>query len=1022
VEIDLKKAVSGIKAPILETRERNSTDYPFFLIFGAGVSYPSIPLADGIVERCREQLQKLGADLPPETSNPLERYESHFQAAYQHKKSRQEFLSSLIRTKPIPAATFRLAHLLGTGKLTNLIFTPNFDELLSRALRLLGSDDFVICDHPKTSQRINPNARELQLIHVHGTHWFYDCCNLRHEIKNRSTGAPDGESMRDRLDEVLRTRSPIVVGYAGWEDDVIMQALKQRIEGKDLPYNLYWFCYKRAEAQRLPKWLTEHDDVRLVVPTGSTAPPQTEDVSAAGTSRKAPPSSPSLEGGQAPEPVLPAFQVFDALIEAFHLDRPSLTANPLGFFADQLERSLNLGDAGTGPDPYALRDVLRRVRASVNFVQEQTDALEQVRDAMRTAAYAEATNAARGINLEVLSTRESEELESILEQVYLAVSDPDPVIGLNVCRIRSEVSEKFLTLDEANPDWALRAAKALHGQGYCLGQLGQHQESLTIYERIIERFQHSQDRDLLDRVARAHVNRGIALSMLDRSEEAIAALRRAIEIEGDLPQTWNLLGFFLSQKAGVEKDPQIARELRLEAIAAYDEVIRRFEGSPDPAMRDQVAKALFNKGATLEKDGQGPAGVAMYDDIVHRFGEALEPALRAAVAKALFYKGLALEKIGPSEAEIAAYDEVVRRFGDAPEPALREQVAFALFNKALALGQAGKSQEAVAAYDDLVRRFGNAPELTLREQVAWALFNKGVVFGQTGASPEAIAAYDAVVQLFGDSPEPLLREHVARALVNKGAALGQAGAQPDAIAAYDEVVRRFGEAPEPHLREQVAWALFNRGVAQAQTGASPDAIASYDEVIRRFGESPEPALLEQVARAFVNRGVALGQTGANAEAIASYDEVIHRFGQSREPALREQVVLAFINKANALDRSGSIDEAIRAYEEAVFLNPNNPDLWGNLTAVLLAKGHREDKPETWAEALDAARHAATLGGNRYNLACALVLSGAVDEALQELKGCLDRGDISREHVAQDQDWDGLREDGRFMEIMRVDKP
>ena len=58
-----------------------------------------------------------------------------------------------------------------------------------------------------------------------------------------------------------------------------------------------------------------------------------------------------------------------------------------------------------------------------------------------------------------------------------------------------------------------------------------------------------------------------------------------------------------------------------------------------------------------------------------RFGTAPEPALREQVAKALFNKGFRLGALGRSAEALAIYDDVVARFGSAPEPALREQVA-----------------------------------------------------------------------------------------------------------------------------------------------------------------------------------------------------------------------------------------------------------------------------------------------------------------------------------------------------------
>src|SRR5205814_2296673 len=98
--------------------------------------------------------------------------------------------------------------------------------------------------------------------------------------------------------------------------------------------------------------------------------------------------------------------------------------------------------------------------------------------------------------------------------------------------------------------------------------------------------------------------------------------------------------------------------------------------------------------------------VAAYDEVVRRFGDAPESALRELVAQSLVNKGTALGGLLRSDEEIAAYDEVVAHFSDATEPALREQVVKALVNKMRALSDARRAEEASAVRESLVRRFG----------------------------------------------------------------------------------------------------------------------------------------------------------------------------------------------------------------------------------------------------------------------------------------------------------------------------
>ena len=76
-----------------------------------------------------------------------------------------------------------------------------------------------------------------------------------------------------------------------------------------------------------------------------------------------------------------------------------------------------------------------------------------------------------------------------------------------------------------------------------------------------------------------------------------------------------------------------------EAIAAYDDLLARFGAATELPLREQVAKALFNKGVTLGALGRSEDAIAVYDDLLARFGAATELPLRELVAKALFNKG-----------------------------------------------------------------------------------------------------------------------------------------------------------------------------------------------------------------------------------------------------------------------------------------------------------------------------------------------------------------------------------------------
>jgi hypothetical protein len=105
----------------------------------------------------------------------------------------------------------------------------------------------------------------------------------------------------------------------------------------------------------------------------------------------------------------------------------------------------------------------------------------------------------------------------------------------------------------------------------------------------------------------------------------------ALEFALDAMTTLMALGDLV---AGVNAGMILGQLGRSEAIAVYDDVVSRFGEDDTPAVREQVASALVNKGITLGKLRRFAEERAVYDDLVSRFGEDDTPAVREQVAKA----------------------------------------------------------------------------------------------------------------------------------------------------------------------------------------------------------------------------------------------------------------------------------------------------------------------------------------------------------------------------------------------------
>lgn len=802
-EIRLHEAVDLIHQ-IVRQRCDSGGHSPFFFVVGAGISSPSIKLARQIEDECREVAIAFGRTEEPESDDPLERYSHWLHKAYPSSKSLQDHLRRMMESSPISRANLRLAHLLQDKTLARTAFTANFDDLLSRALSLFGQPHLT-CDHPQTASRMTTDWRDIQVVQVHGSYWFYDCCNLKCEIAERSQNAP----MSALLDQWLREHSPLVVGYAGWDGDIIMSALRRRLDSGKFGTPIFWFCYTPGALSSLPEWLKKSSDtsnIYFVLPEEPDQAPLSEGKrESAGAPLVPRQQSADSEAGDdlsnPSEPRLPAFKVFEALIRKFQLASPKLTQNPVQFFADSLRTQVQTSpEEAEYPDIYGFHKVIERLELGGNLLLEherhsEPDPLDSLREAVRQADYRAAIAACQKYDLQSLPRKDLRQAMVLLWKELLSIDDNSP-------------------------------------------------EKLAGYQVIADIGNRLGDPSGLGYVGRALINKAVVFGNLHRADEA---------------------------------------------LATYDEVVRRFGNSPSPRLRGIAAHALVNKGAALLTIDKYEEAIEIYNDAVIRFGNSTEPAIQEHVARALVNRGSALANLDRKEEAVVTYDEVVHRFDDSTVPAVREQVAAALAYKGYAAGAMGRSDEAIALCDEVIRRFGNNPEPRLQQQVARAVGNRGFALGKAGRREEEIAWYDQFMSRFGNSSDPAILAMQARVLHGKAAVFQSVGRDEECIELCDEVIRRFGDAPGPDFVEPVAFAFVTKGYSLEKLRRTDDNISTFNLFLNQFGNSEKKSILPYIAWTLFQLGRALDESGKQTEAQANYREVVSRFESNPAPSITKIV-------------------------------------------------------------------------------------------------------------------------------------
>jgi len=191
-----------------------------------------------------------------------------------------------------------------------------------------------------------------------------------------------------------------------------------------------------------------------------------------------------------------------------------------------------------------------------------------------------------------------------------------------------------------------------------------------------------------------------------------------------------------------------------EEIAAFDKLIATYSSGTSPAIREQVAKAMVNKGFVLGEMEKPDEAIATFDKLIAAYSSDTSPAIREVVAKAMVNKGVALGKVGKPDEAITTYDKLIATYSSDNTPSIREVVAKAMVGKGVALGEMGKPDEEIATYDKLTASYSSDNTPAIRDQVAEAYNGKG--FTRLMAAKKAWPERELAVALLHQARSDLL--------------------------------------------------------------------------------------------------------------------------------------------------------------------------------------------------------------------------------------------------------------------------
>lgn len=897
--IELNRAVGDIRNL---SQGASPPALPFFFIVGAGLSAPIVKTASQLEAMLREKATAADPDVPVPGggADAMQRYAYWFDAAFPSREGRRRFLESAIRDMPISPAAYRLAHLLYAGKIGHIVVTPNFDDFISRALTLFGRRH-VVCDHPAEAERLNPESPEIQIVHVHGTYWFYDAANLAEELEEKAQ--PDGAgftSLSRRIEDLLTNRSPIVIGYSGWERDVIMKALRQRLKGP-LKTPLYWFCYNAADFEGLPAFLRAHPDVRVVVSSALKsridAKSRPEAVSAAVAAQLrdvtmpggAPAAGGSGQGGGAdafgiasaamtgtpaqsgPEE-LSADIVLRRLVGAVDPEVPAMLRKPLRAFADHLSSAFPQDAQREADDVLWFRRVIRRVEeVRTSAFYEFDEQVDPVVDALVRGRPADALVEASRVVWTKATARQKAEFAEI---VYAAARQ-------------------------------LNDNSRVERDGYALTM-----DVLSSVDRKTPL-----EEPQLGLLRRAMYNRSLVSTLLNDYADVIPSaesfLKRFREPEGDRGRLQRANAFMQLAVARQEKAPR-------QSIGALRSLVREFAGDPDKDMRLLVARAMGLWGFLEQLYGKPSAGSRIFERLVTEYSGSEDPEVRAAVVSAFGGRAGSLLQSGKPAQASEAFAELIRRFGDSAEIPTQREVATAYSGLVSALALAGRSEDALEAAASAEARFGSSTDAETRRRASLARVNALVALFQHRKFAETVETAARLIAAAAEPSGPSLDSGytVSVAYVFKIMAERQQDQLAAAEQTCDEAIARFTGNASPMPQIARATALVMKALLR-QSHDREGALALLEEVGRDYASSPLVIVRQQAAHARYNHARILMEGASVARGLEELRALASDARLVEDESLRGIAAAAAMDVGAALLSRGDRDGAAQVYQELI---------------------------------------------------------------------------------------------------------
>lgn len=289
----------------------------------------------------------------------------------------------------------------------------------------------------------------------------------------------------------------------------------------------------------------------------------------------------------------------------------------------------------------------------------------------------------------------------------------------------------------------------------------------------------------------------------------------------------------------------------------------------------------------------------------------------------------------------------------------------------------GESYDALGNFKEAIENYTKAIELKPEDGKTY--YNRGVLRNKSGDFKNAVQDFDEAIRLnFNNVNVYASRGNVHRLL----------GQLDKALEDYGEVIRLNPTDPD---------AYNSRGVIKRTIGDLNGAIEDYNRAID---------LNPEYERAYSNRAIAYRNKGDFNRALSDFTKAI-----KLEP---NNIVGHYYNRGVTFALMGDNQNALIDLTLASDKNPKDVSIRVSLLRVLKSMG-KQGKVDNELRSIESSIETE----NEYNRACFESILGNKEKAIEFLRLALDKNQVTKEWARQDPDFENIRDDPKFKELVGI---